>query len=151
MLYTLATSLNECQSACISNLGCLAVDIDRNVSPVQCYLHTNLNAQTFAATGVDHYTLTQRCINIESNSSSTGEHLIFMQMIIKVPPFVLSRLLSSVWVSRIGSASDWCALQEALYKSIDIMQYNYFQSRRFIEHPLKLNDCRERKNTDKTS
>src|SRR6218665_1910975 len=34
-----------------------------------------------------------------------------------VPLFVLSlRLLSSLWVSRTGSASDWCALQEALYK-----------------------------------
>jgi len=28
-------------------------------------------------------------------------------------------LLSSLWVSRTGSASDWCALQEALYKCID--------------------------------
>src|SRR6218665_1000912 len=38
--------------------------------------------------------------------------------------FVLSRLLSSLWVSRTGSASDWCALQEALYKFIDTIQYN---------------------------
>jgi len=30
-----------------------------------------------------------------------------------------SRLLSSLWVSCTGSASDWCALQEALYKCID--------------------------------
>src|SRR6218665_3594752 len=39
----------------------------------------------------------------------------------KVPFFVLSRLLeiSSLLVSRTGSASDWCALREALYKSID--------------------------------
>src|SRR6218665_561201 len=29
-----------------------------------------------------------------------------------------------VWVSRTGSTSDWCALQEALYKCIDIIQYN---------------------------
>jgi len=29
--------------------------------------------------------------------------------------FVLLRLLSSLWVSRTGSASHWCALQEALY------------------------------------
>src|SRR6218665_1937519 len=35
----------------------------------------------------------------------------------------LSRLLSSLWVSRTGSASDWCALQEALYKCIDTIQY----------------------------
>ena len=38
--------------------------------------------------------------------------------------FVLSRLLSSLWVCRTGSASDWCALQEALYKFIDTIQYN---------------------------
>jgi len=31
-------------------------------------------------------------------------------------------LLSSLWVSRTGSASDWCALQEALYKCIDTIQ-----------------------------
>ena len=37
--------------------------------------------------------------------------------------FVLSRLLSSLWVSRTGSSSDWCALQEALYKCIDTIQY----------------------------
>ena len=41
-----------------------------------------------------------------------------------MPLFVLSRLLSSLWVSRTGSASDWCALQEALYKFIDTIQYN---------------------------
>jgi len=28
------------------------------------------------------------------------------------------------WVSRTGSASDWCALLEALYKCIDTIQYN---------------------------
>src|SRR6218665_2335656 len=38
--------------------------------------------------------------------------------------FLLSKLLSSLWVSRTGSASDWCALQEALYKCIDTIQYN---------------------------
>ena|SRR6218665_2871592 len=42
----------------------------------------------------------------------------------QVPLFVLSRLLSSLWVSRTGSASDWCALHEALYKCIDTIQYN---------------------------
>src|SRR6218665_2607 len=42
----------------------------------------------------------------------------------QVPLFVLSRLLSSLWVSHTGSASDWCALQEALYKCIDTIQYN---------------------------
>ena len=30
---------------------------------------------------------------------------------------------ASLWVSRTGSASDWCALQEALYKCIDTIQY----------------------------
>jgi len=34
------------------------------------------------------------------------------------------RLLSSLLISRTGSASDWCALQEAQYKSIDTIQYN---------------------------
>src|SRR6218665_2428354 len=38
--------------------------------------------------------------------------------------FSLGLLLSSLWVSRTGSASDWCALQEALYKRIDTIQYN---------------------------
>ena len=33
-------------------------------------------------------------------------------------------IFSSIWVSRTGSASDWCALQEALYKCIDTIQYN---------------------------
>src|SRR6218665_2384679 len=33
-------------------------------------------------------------------------------------------MLSSLWVSRTGSASDWCVLQEALYKCIDTIQYN---------------------------
>jgi len=44
-----------------------------------------------------------------------------------VPLFALSRLLSSLWVSHTGtsgSASDWCALQEALHKCIDTIQYN---------------------------
>src|SRR6218665_1737054 len=38
-------------------------------------------------------------------------------------PVFLTILLSSLWVSRTGSASDWCALQEALYKCIDTIQY----------------------------
>src|SRR6218665_952518 len=42
----------------------------------------------------------------------------------QVPLFVLSRLLSSLWVSRTGSTSDWRALQEVLYKCIDTIQYN---------------------------
>src|SRR6218665_986905 len=41
-----------------------------------------------------------------------------------LPLFVLSRLRSSLWVSRTRSASDWCALQEALHKCIDTIQYN---------------------------
>src|SRR6218665_74371 len=35
-------------------------------------------------------------------------------------------LLSSLWVSHTGSASDWCALQEALCKCIDTIQYNTY-------------------------
>jgi len=36
------------------------------------------------------------------------------------------RPLSSLWVSRTGSASDWCALQETLHECIDrpTIQYN---------------------------
>src|SRR6218665_2948584 len=50
------------------------------------------------------------------------------QLVSQVPLFVLSRLLSSLWVSRTGSASDWCALEEALYKCIDnTIQYNTIQ------------------------
>src|SRR6218665_2657397 len=41
--------------------------------------------------------------------------------------FVLSRLRSSLCVTFTGSASDWCALQEALYKCIDTIQYNTIQ------------------------
>src|SRR6218665_199544 len=37
--------------------------------------------------------------------------------------YIGSRMLSSLWVSRTGSASDWYALQEALYKCIDTIQY----------------------------
>jgi len=35
-------------------------------------------------------------------------------------------LLSSLWISRTGSASDWCSLQEALYKCIDSIIYNTY-------------------------
>src|SRR6218665_2273470 len=35
-----------------------------------------------------------------------------------------SQLLSSLSLSRTGSASDWCSLQETLYKCIDTIQYN---------------------------
>src|SRR6218665_1225167 len=38
--------------------------------------------------------------------------------------FLSLRLLSSLWVSLTGKASDFCALQEALYKCIDTIQYN---------------------------
>src|SRR6218665_1435000 len=37
--------------------------------------------------------------------------------------------LSALWVSRTGSASDWCALQKALYKCIETIQYNTIQCR----------------------
>src|SRR6218665_3145390 len=37
-------------------------------------------------------------------------------------PFVLFTM--PLWVSRTGSASDWCALREALYKCMNTIQYN---------------------------
>ena len=40
-----------------------------------------------------------------------------------MPLFVPSRLLSSLGVSRTLNASDWCALQEVLCKSLDTIQY----------------------------
>src|SRR6218665_1287478 len=49
-------------------------------------------------------------------------------LVSQVPLFVLSRLLSSLWVSRTGIASDWCALQKALYKCIDTIQYKYIST-----------------------
>src|SRR6218665_4111624 len=48
-----------------------------------------------------------------------------------VPLFVPSRLLSSLWVSHTGIASDWCALQEALYKCIDTIQYAFMEICKF--------------------
>src|SRR6218665_1049137 len=50
------------------------------------------------------------------------------KLVSQVPLFILSRLLSSPWVSRTGSTSDWYALQEALHKCIDTIQYNRFLS-----------------------
>ena len=44
------------------------------------------------------------------------------ELVSKVPLFISSRLLSSLWVYCAGSTSDWCALQEALYKCIDTIQ-----------------------------
>jgi len=41
-----------------------------------------------------------------------------------VPPWQ-PKMLSSLWVSRTGSAPYWCALQEALYKCIDTIHTNY--------------------------
>ena len=38
---------------------------------------------------------------------------------------IIITLLSSLWVSRTGSASDWCALQEALYKCIDTIHHHH--------------------------
>ena len=55
-----------------------------------------------------------------------------------MPLFVLSRLLSSLWVSHTGSASDWCAPQEALYKCIDTIQYNNNISWRPDDHHPKI-------------
>jgi len=38
--------------------------------------------------------------------------------------YIIHSLLSSLGVSRTGSASDWCKLQEALSKCINTIQYN---------------------------
>ena len=45
-------------------------------------------------------------------------------VVVVIVEIIIIILLSSLWVSRTGSASDWCALQEALYKCIDTIQYN---------------------------
>src|ERR1043165_8041110 len=42
--------------------------------------------------------------------------------------FSLSGPLSFLWVFRTGSASDWCALRESIYKLIDTIQYNTIPS-----------------------
>ena len=54
----------------------------------------------------------------------------------QLPPLTQSTLLTgepsasfhslktALWVSRTESTSDWCALQEELYKCIDTIQYN---------------------------
>jgi len=60
-------------------------------------------------------------------------------MVSQVPLSVLSRLLSSLWVSRTGSASDWCALQEALYKCIDTIQYNIIMASLHVSYVAHLN------------
>src|SRR6218665_3004629 len=39
-------------------------------------------------------------------------------------PFSQDCSLLSAWVFCTGSASDWCAIQEVLYKCIDTRQYN---------------------------
>src|SRR6218665_3619209 len=44
-------------------------------------------------------------------------HMLILHMSIQ------HTLLSSLWVSCTGSTSDWCALQEVLYKCIDTIQY----------------------------
>src|SRR6218665_1643517 len=46
-------------------------------------------------------------------TNSLLRHNQLYQLVSQVPLFVLSRLLSSLWVCRTGSAFDWCALQEA--------------------------------------
>ena len=54
---------------------------------------------------------------LKENSSFTNELTIS-----RVRAYPGTAGLSSLWVSRTGSASDWCALQEALYKCIDTIQ-----------------------------
>ena len=62
-------------------------------------------------------------------SPQTAELSDSLSYFSQLPLFILSRLLSSLWVSRTGSASDWCTLQEALYKCIDTIQYFSMEDR----------------------
>ena len=69
-----------------------------------------------------HEPLQSLAFRFGTNSFLLRHQLYYL--VSQVPLFGLSKLLSSLWVSRTGSASDWCALQEALYKCIDTIQYN---------------------------
>src|SRR6218665_3645711 len=71
-----------------------------------------------------HKPLQSLTLRFGTNSFLLRDPLYQQLLVSQVPLFVLSRLLSSFWVSRTGSASDWCALQEALYKFIDTIQCN---------------------------
>src|SRR6218665_3673127 len=68
-------------------------------------------------------------LNRRCNHFSCIHHSVCRSFIYSL--FVLSRLLASLWVSRTGSASDWCALQEALYKCIN-SKYNTILATCFV-------------------
>jgi len=63
-------------------------------------------------------------------SSETFQHTcvcVFRPFVHDQCLYNTATLLSSLRVSRTGSAIDWCALQEELYKCIDTIQYNTIQ------------------------
>src|SRR6218665_2401356 len=60
--------------------------------------------------------LIESLIDAARNTSLTGEEPSASFRSLKTALF-------SPWVSRTRSASDWCALQETLYKCIDTIQY----------------------------
>ena len=45
-------------------------------------------------------------------------------LVVRLHPFAVSKLAFILEDFRTGSASDWCALREALYKSLNTIQYN---------------------------
>ena len=69
---------------------------------------------------------------MHAHMTQDGMYTVTMTTMVPNTFFVLSRLLSSLWLSRTGSASDWCALQEALYNCIDTIQYNTGLSRHHV-------------------
>src|SRR6218665_1875804 len=73
---------------------------------------------------------------VEPSQPPTIQSLLVSQ----VPLFVLSRLLSSLWVSRTGIASDWCALQEC----IDTIQYTTLQYNTIQYNTIQYNDVIQR-------
>ena len=47
------------------------------------------------------------------------------------------RSLKTLWVSRTGNTSDWCALQEALYACIDTIQYISYLHRSWLLYSFR--------------
>src|SRR6218665_2684430 len=89
-----------------------------------CYAHLTVMISLSRRRGLlwlRHEPLQSLALHFGTNSFLLRNPLY--QLVSQVPLFVLSRLFSSLWVSRTGSASHWCALQEALYKCIDTIQY----------------------------
>src|SRR6218665_352936 len=106
------------------------------------------------------------CVQAFSSANTrwakNGPVIIFTVIILNhvtvITVIILNHVLtiSSLWVSRTGSASDWCALQEALYKCIDTIQYDTIQWRSLWRqtHELgqdlnQLNDAEVKKSTSK--